>query len=193
VENLIPNIFEFIGASAIYAPLTLAFVWFIRWTLKGSTLKHSYQMVISCLIPSAVLLVLSIPRFDASRDIVGILEEQAWIVVWFFVGLIAWRPKPQSEADANDPETNRDAVLSKCDLSMARDEIIDFHKIINQQGEAEAGAYYFRKEYVKAWEAFPVITRPLRMHTCSWKSRRLCSDTLKIALRAQVSISRWRS
>lgn len=45
------------------------------------------------------------------------------------------------------------AVLSKCDLSMARDEIAEMHKTLNAQGEKEGGGYYFKKEYVAAWEA----------------------------------------
>lgn len=52
------------------------------------------------------------------------------------------------------PKADPNAVLARCDLLMARDEIIDFHKIINAQGEAESGAYYFRNEYVAAWETF---------------------------------------
>jgi hypothetical protein len=47
-----------------------------------------------------------------------------------------------------------DDVLNRCDLLMARDEILDFHKIVNAEGEAEGGAYYFKKEYVAAWETF---------------------------------------
>lgn len=47
-----------------------------------------------------------------------------------------------------------DAVLNQCDLAMARDEIIDFHKIVNAQGEAEGGAYVFPQNYVAAWEHF---------------------------------------
>ena len=45
-------------------------------------------------------------------------------------------------------------MLRKCDLLMTRDEIVDFHKTLNTQGEAEAGAYYFRNEYVTEWETF---------------------------------------
>jgi hypothetical protein len=47
-----------------------------------------------------------------------------------------------------------DDVLNRCDLKMARDEIVNFHNIVNAQGEAEGGAYLFSKEYVAAWEAF---------------------------------------
>jgi len=46
-----------------------------------------------------------------------------------------------------------DAVLSKCDLLMARDEIAEMHKMLNAQGEREGGGYYFKEEYVAAWEA----------------------------------------
>jgi hypothetical protein len=48
----------------------------------------------------------------------------------------------------------RDAILGRCDLLMARDEIADMHRILNAQGEMEGGAYYFKIEYVAAWEAF---------------------------------------
>jgi hypothetical protein len=37
---------------------------------------------------------------------------------------------------------------------MARDEIVDFHRITNTLAEAEGGAYYFKNEYIAAWEAF---------------------------------------
>ena len=47
-----------------------------------------------------------------------------------------------------------DAVLNKCDLAMARAEIIDFHKIMKAEGEAEGGAYLVTKEYLAAWETF---------------------------------------
>jgi hypothetical protein len=45
-------------------------------------------------------------------------------------------------------------LLAKCDLLMARDEIADMHRMQNAQGENEGGAYYFKVEYVAAWEAF---------------------------------------
>jgi hypothetical protein len=51
-------------------------------------------------------------------------------------------------------KAKHDAVLNKCDLTMARDEIIDFHKIVNAQGEAEGGSYVFPKAYIVAWEDF---------------------------------------
>jgi hypothetical protein len=47
-----------------------------------------------------------------------------------------------------------DAVLAKCDLLMARDEIASMHRMMNAQGEKEGGAYYFRNEYAAAWAAF---------------------------------------
>ena len=47
-----------------------------------------------------------------------------------------------------------DAVLTKCDLLMARDEIADMHRMLNAQGENEGGSYYFKNEYAAAWEAF---------------------------------------
>ena len=106
MENLPIRIGEFIGASAIYAPLTLALIWFIRWTMKGADWPHWYKTAFSCVIVSAALLALSLPKFDK----VAAIEEQVWISVWLLVGLFAWRPKPH--------------------------------------------AYYFRNEYVTAWETF---------------------------------------
>lgn len=47
-----------------------------------------------------------------------------------------------------------DAVLSKCDLLMARAEIADMHRMQNAQAEREGGTCYFKKEYVAAWESF---------------------------------------
>ena len=47
-----------------------------------------------------------------------------------------------------------DAVLNVCDLAMVRDEIIDFHKMVNAQAEAEGGKYLFQADYVAAWENF---------------------------------------
>jgi hypothetical protein len=47
-----------------------------------------------------------------------------------------------------------DAVLAKTDLLMARDEIASMHRMLNAQGEKEGGAYYFKNDYVAAWEAF---------------------------------------
>ena len=51
-------------------------------------------------------------------------------------------------------KVNYDVVLCRCDLSMARDEIIDFHEIVNAKREAEGGAFVFTKEYVAAWQTF---------------------------------------
>ena len=47
-----------------------------------------------------------------------------------------------------------DAVLGKCDLIMARDEIADMHRMPNKQGQKEGGAYYFKSDYVAAWQMF---------------------------------------
>jgi len=45
------------------------------------------------------------------------------------------------------------AILAKCDLQMARDQIADMHRMLNAQVK-ESGALYFKNEYVFAWEAF---------------------------------------
>jgi hypothetical protein len=52
-----------------------------------------------------------------------------------------------------DEEFNH-AVLNKCDLSMARDEIANMHKLLNAKADREGIGYYFSPEYVAAWEAF---------------------------------------
>ena len=46
------------------------------------------------------------------------------------------------------------SVLAKADLALARDEIASMHSMVNAQAEKEGGAYYFKNEYVAAWEAF---------------------------------------
>jgi hypothetical protein len=47
-----------------------------------------------------------------------------------------------------------DTVLSKCNLPMARNEIANMHRMLNAQGERNGGGYYFKNEYVAAWETF---------------------------------------
>ena len=47
-----------------------------------------------------------------------------------------------------------DAVLKKSDLVMARDEIADMHKKLNEQAAKEGGEYIFKVEYVSAWQTF---------------------------------------
>jgi hypothetical protein len=37
---------------------------------------------------------------------------------------------------------------------MARDEIADFHRMLNKQGDADGGSYVFKNEYVAALETF---------------------------------------
>jgi hypothetical protein len=51
-------------------------------------------------------------------------------------------------------DAKRDAVLAKCDLAMARDEIADMHKALQRRAESEGGECYFKTEYVAAWQAF---------------------------------------
>lgn len=43
-----------------------------------------------------------------------------------------------------------DAVLKKSDLVMARDEIADMHKKLNEQAAKERGEHIFKVEYVSA-------------------------------------------
>jgi hypothetical protein len=47
-----------------------------------------------------------------------------------------------------------DALLSKSDLVMARDEIADMHRMLNTMASKEGGQYIFKTEYVEAWNAF---------------------------------------
>ena len=47
-----------------------------------------------------------------------------------------------------------DSLLARADLLMARDEIASMHRMLNAQAEKEDGAYYFKNEYVAAWETF---------------------------------------
>jgi hypothetical protein len=49
---------------------------------------------------------------------------------------------------------SRDDVLAKSDMQMARDEIADFHKMVNERAAREGGEYLFKTEYVAAWQAF---------------------------------------
>lgn len=37
---------------------------------------------------------------------------------------------------------------------MARREILEFHRIVQSEGEGQGGAIVFKVEYVRAWEAF---------------------------------------
>lgn len=55
---------------------------------------------------------------------------------------------------AQGPAAAWEDVLNTCDLSMARDEIADMHRMTNAQAEREGGAHYYKQEYVAAWEAF---------------------------------------
>jgi hypothetical protein len=45
-------------------------------------------------------------------------------------------------------------VLNKSDLLMARDEIADMHRMLNEQAAKEGGEYIFKVEYVSAWQTF---------------------------------------
>lgn len=155
MDKLAGEIGEMVGASVIWAPITAALVWFVFWTARGAQMRHLHKMLLSCGIVSVALFLLSFSllKFDA-RDV---LLDQFWIVVWFFVGLVGWRSKPKKRSNAPhsvEAKAHWDAVLCKSNLSMTRDEIIDFHKMMNAQGEAEGGAYLFPKEYIAAWETF---------------------------------------
>lgn len=99
MENLIPKILEFIGASAIYAPLTLALIWFIRWTVKGTDWPHWYKMVFSCGVISGLFFALALLSWNSGHfDGWGsLLLDQFWVWVWFVIGLFAWGPKPETE------------------------------------------------------------------------------------------------
>jgi hypothetical protein len=55
---------------------------------------------------------------------------------------------------SNAGATQWDAILAECDLLMARDEILDMHRILREQAEREGGENFFKKEYVAAWELF---------------------------------------
>jgi hypothetical protein len=47
-----------------------------------------------------------------------------------------------------------EAVIAKCDLIMARNEIVDMHSKLNQMAAQQGGAYYYPNEYIAAWCAF---------------------------------------
>ena len=47
-----------------------------------------------------------------------------------------------------------EALLSKCDLKMVRDEIVLLHQRLNAEAEKQGGSQYFKNEYVVAWYAF---------------------------------------
>lgn len=47
-----------------------------------------------------------------------------------------------------------DAVISKCDLAMARDEIADMHRMLNAEAQKKGGKYCFKTEYATAWNTF---------------------------------------
>lgn len=47
-----------------------------------------------------------------------------------------------------------DAMLSNCDLLKARDWIADMHGMENAEAEKRGGSYYYKNEYIAAWEAF---------------------------------------
>jgi len=76
-----------------------------------------------------------------------------------FVWKASTRPTTQSHTPgaSGSPRAKAgqwDALLSKCDLLMARDEIADMHRKLNAQAEREGGEYIFKNDYVAAWEAF---------------------------------------
>ena len=58
--------------------------------------------------------------------------------------------KPEDSA----PNETNEAVLRKCDFVMARDEIAEMHRRLNEQGQREGGTYCFKNDYVAAWYAF---------------------------------------
>lgn len=45
-------------------------------------------------------------------------------------------------------------VLSKCDLLMARQEMIEFHQRIEREAEQRGGRAYVTREYARAWGKF---------------------------------------
>jgi len=47
-----------------------------------------------------------------------------------------------------------DAILSKSDLPMVRDEILNLHRMFNEQAAKDGGKMAFKTEYVDAWYAF---------------------------------------
>jgi hypothetical protein len=51
-------------------------------------------------------------------------------------------------------EDFKQAILRKCDLSMARDEIAHMHKLVSDEAESKGLGYYVSPEYMTAWEAF---------------------------------------
>jgi hypothetical protein len=51
-------------------------------------------------------------------------------------------------------DERRAGVLAKSDLLMARDEILDMHRMANKEAAREGGEYVYKVEYVAAWQAF---------------------------------------
>jgi hypothetical protein len=49
---------------------------------------------------------------------------------------------------------HRTDALSKCDLVMARQEIIEFHQTIEQEAERKGARAYVTQEYATAWGKF---------------------------------------
>lgn len=70
-------------------------------------------------------------------------------------------------------ESKYDAVLANCDLAMARDEIIDFHKMVKPPGEAEGGHISSGKNMSLHGKSF-ATTRTLTVPEPYWKSRQNC-------------------
>jgi hypothetical protein len=100
MDNLPVRIGEFIGASVICAPLTLALIWFIRWTVKGADWPHWYKTLFSCGVVSGLFLALSLMSRNAG-NFEGwgfLILQECWVLVWFVVGLFAWRPRPKNQA-----------------------------------------------------------------------------------------------
>lgn len=85
-----------------------------------------------------------------------------------------------------------DAMLAKCDLLMARDEIMDWHKMMNEQAEKKGETCYFKNEYVAAWEPFrnrPTIdTARMLLNVAPWLLQyfEICSPDSSV-----YSTKRW--
>lgn len=48
----------------------------------------------------------------------------------------------------------RNAVLARSDLPMVREEILNLHRMFQDQAAKDGGKMIFKTEYVNAWHAF---------------------------------------
>jgi len=89
MESVLHGFLVFLGASIIDAPLTGLLVWFVFWTLKGTSMAHFYKVMLSCGIVSVVLVFLSLSGGGTIH-----YGDLIWIAIWFVL-FYFWPPKPK--------------------------------------------------------------------------------------------------